>query len=169
MLKSMLTLILVGAFVLLALVVEAWRVRYPQARMRAWPIVVLLLVLTLVMIAAAHARDLGQWDTTSQQIRQWYQTLMQPDNPTVPCCGEGDAYWADSFDVDDDKYVAIITDPRPDEPLKRAHIEIGTRVLIPSGKIKYDQSNPTGHGIVFMARYDNGGETVYCYLPPGGV
>src|SRR5579872_2736760 len=158
---------LIGFFVALGLIIIALRVL-----LSGWRRVLILFATFAVLALSIHfacARDLGQWDTTSQQIRRWYQSLMQPDNPTVPCCGEGDAYWADSFDVDDDKYVAIITDNRPDEPLRRAHIDVGTRVLIPSGKIKYDQSNPTGHGIVFMARYDNGGETVYCYLPPGGV
>ena len=65
----------------------------------------------------------------------------------------------------DGEYVAIITDDRPDEPLHRRHIDIGTRIIIPKHKLKYDQSNPTGHGIVFttMSLY------VYCYLAPGGV
>ena len=86
-------------------------------------------------------------------------------NPAASCCGEADAYWADSFEVDGDKYVAIITDPRPDEPLRRKHIDIGTRIVVPNHKLKYDQSNPTGHGIIFLSR----GDYVYCYVAPGGV
>ena len=90
---------------------------------------------------------------------------MQPDIPSVSCCGEADAYWADLYQVDGDKYVAIITDPRPDEPLRRRHLEIGTRIVVPNHKLKFDQSNPTGHGIIFL----NGGDLVYCYVAPGGV
>ena len=30
---------------------------------------------------------------------------------------------------------------------------------------KYDASNPTGHGIIFL----NPGDYVSCYIPPGGV
>ena len=35
---------------------------------------------------------------------------MQPDNPAVSCCGEADAFEADTFEVEGDHYVAIITD-----------------------------------------------------------
>lgn len=62
------------------------------------------------LIGVADARDLGQWGAGDPQIREWYQALMQPDNPAASCCGEADAYWADSFEVDGDKYVAIITE-----------------------------------------------------------
>ena len=53
------------------------------------------------LIGVANARDLGQWEATDPEVRQWYQALMQPDNPAVSCCGEADAYWADSFEVDE--------------------------------------------------------------------
>jgi hypothetical protein len=117
------------------------------------------------LIGVASARDYGQWEGTDPAIREWYQALMQPDIPAASCCGEADAYWADSYEVDGDKYVAIITDPRPDEPLRRKHLEIGTRIVVPNYKLKFDQSNPTGHGIIFLSR----GDYVYCYVAPGGV
>jgi len=122
-------------------------------------------VILALCVHAARARDYGQWEATDQDVRAWYQALMQPDNPAVSCCGEADAYWADSFEVDGDKYVAIITDPRPDEPLRRKHVPIGTKIVVPNHKLKYDQSNPTGHGIIFLSR----GDYVYCYVAPGGV
>ena len=121
--------------------------------------------LFLMLTLPAIARDLGQWDSQPIAVRQWFQRLMQPDNPAVSCCGEADAYWADSFEVDGDKYVAIITDSRPDEPLRRKHIDVGTKIVVPNHKLKYDQSNPTGHGIIFLSR----GDYVYCYIAPGGV
>lgn len=37
----------------------------------------------------------------------------------LSCCGEADAHWADSFEVEDGRYVAIITDERSDGPLTR--------------------------------------------------
>jgi hypothetical protein len=117
------------------------------------------------LIGVADARDLGQWESGDSSIREWYQALMQPDNPAASCCGEADAYWADAFEVDGDKYVAIITDPRPDEPLRRRHVDVGTRIVVPNHKLKYDQSNPTGHGIIFLSP----GRYVYCYVTPGGV
>lgn len=128
-------------------------------------LIALMIAILCLSIYAARARDLGQWQNSDATQREWYQKLMQPDNPAVPCCGEADAYWADSYEVDGDKYVAIITDPRPDEPLRRHHVDIGTKIVIPNHKLKYDQSNPTGHGIVFLSQND----FVWCYLAPGGV
>jgi len=78
------------------------------------------------LMSVANARDLGQWQSVNPEVREWYQALRQPDHPAISCCGEADAYWSDSFEVDGDKYVAIITDSRPDEPLRRRHIDVGT-------------------------------------------
>ena len=126
-----------------------------------------IIALVLVFfVSTASARDYGQWEATDSTIREWYKTLMQPDNPAVSCCGESDAYWADSYEVSPaGEYIAIITDDRPDEPLGRRHIDVGTRIVIPKHKLKYDQSNPTGHGIIFTTT----SLYVYCYVAPGGV
>ena len=133
---------------------------------RRWRALVgFVLVALLLMIHFAHARDDGQWTTTDQQVRHWYQHLMQPDVPNASCCGEADAYWADSFEVDGDRYVAIITDPRDDAPLGRRHVDIGTKIVVPNNKLKFDESNPTGHGVIFLSRTDY----VFCYVVPGGV
>jgi hypothetical protein len=119
----------------------------------------------LLLASTAAGRDLGQWQDQSPDMRGWFQRLMQPDRPDVSCCGEADAYWADSYEVDGDRYVAIITDERADEPLGRSHREPGIRIVVPNGKIKWDEGNPTGHGIVFLGPSGQ----VYCYVPPGGV
>jgi hypothetical protein len=74
----------------------------------------------------------------------------------MSCCAEADAYWADSFEVDGDRYVAIITDERPDGPLGRPHRESGEKIVVPNHKIKWDDGNPTGHGIIYTARILNG-------------
>lgn len=118
-------------------------------------------------VIAAHARGDG-WEDTPPAVRQWFQSLMQPDAPTISCCGEADAYYADEFEVEGDHYVAIVTDTRPDvfrNGTTRPHIEPGTRVRIPNGKMKWDAGNPTGHGIVFIGNRDQ----LYCYVAPGGV
>jgi hypothetical protein len=125
----------------------------------------IIIATVLLASSAAAARDLGQWGNQSEDTRGWFQKLMQPDNPVVSCCGEADAYWADSYEVNADRYVAIITDERPDEPLGRRHLEPGERIVVPNSKIKWDQGNPTGHGIIFIGI----GGQIYCYVPPGGV
>src|SRR5262249_22516314 len=101
----------------------------------------------------------------------------------VSCCGDGDAYWCDETfsrvqkDANTDKdriyNFCRITDDRPDEPLRRKHIAIGTEIMIPDHKMKWNDTdpqprtmvNPTGHGVVFLS----GSEHVYCYVAPGGV
>jgi hypothetical protein len=138
--------------------------------------------------APAPARDLGQWEKTTPEIRAWFRGLKQPDNP-ASCCGEADAYWADSYESSSDgDYIAIITDDRADQPLKRQHLPIGTKIVVPKFKMKVDASNPTGHGVIFLNqivvsylsdgrdhRLDvvnntiDGMALVFCYVVPGGI
>jgi hypothetical protein len=125
----------------------------------------------LVLSGFSHstiAREGGDWAAIPQDVRDWFATLMQPDNPTVSCCGEADAYWADKYEVDGDEYVAIITDDRGevyDANVGRVTRKAGTKVPVPNRKLKWDDGNPTGHGVVFLSP----GGSVICYLPPGGV
>jgi hypothetical protein len=118
-------------------------------------------------VVFAHARDNGQWSDAPSANRQWFQHLMQPDNPAISCCGEADAFEADNFEVEGDHYVAIITNGN-------GAIPNGTRIPVPNSKMKWDQGNPTGHGIIFLAKTplnadDHGLPHVYCYVAPGGV
>lgn len=110
-----------------------------------------------------HARDLGQWDDS--YISQWFRTLMMPDNPTVPCCGESDAYWADEVETGPNgELIAVITDDRDDAPLKRPHVAVGTKIVVPPNKIKWNKGNPTGHIVIFLSY-----GSVWCYVQNGGV
>ena len=127
--------------------------------------IILFLGICGCSIAELGARDLGQWEGADPAIRQWYQSLMQPDIPTSSCCGEADAYWADEVHVRNGRTYVRVTDDRPDGPLGRPHVEKGTEIEIPHNKLKWDRSNPTGHGIVFMSRTGY----VFCYVQPGGV
>ena len=115
-------------------------------------------LLAVVACAPAVARDNGQWDGKPAHVRQWFQQLMQPDNPRVSCCGEADAFEADSFEVDGDHYVAIITDGK-------GTIPNGSKFPVPNHKMKWDDGNPTGHGIIFIGPAGQ----IYCYVTPGGV
>ncbi len=114
--------------------------------------------LLLLLSSTALARDNGQWTNTPLNIREWFQGLMQPDNPYMSCCGEADAFEADTFEVDGDHYVAVITDGKGVLPS-------GTRIMVPNQKMKWDRGNPTGHGIIFIG--DAG--QIYCYVAPGGA
>ena len=117
-----------------------------------------VILLMLALGAPAAARDNGQWGNSPTHIRQWFQSLMQPDNPALSCCGEADAFEADNFEVDGDHYVAVITDGK-------GVIPNGTRIAVPNAKMKWDKGNPTGHGIIFIGA----GGTLYSYVAPGGA
>lgn len=132
-------------------------------------IVVGLLFWAAVLHSQAWGRDAGQWEATDADVRAWYRDLKQPDYPTVSCCGEADAYHADSFVVENGTTIAIITDTRDDGPLGRPHIEPGTRIAVPDSKLKYDAGNPTGHGVIFVQQQQPGFFNVLCYVTPGGV
>ena len=114
--------------------------------------------LLLLLSSTALARDNGQWTDSPIAVRQWFQSLMQPDNPYMSCCGEADAFEADQFEVEGDHYVAIITDGKGLMPA-------GTRIVVPNEKMKFDAGNPTGHGIIFIGAQGQ----IYCYVTPGGV
>lgn len=135
-----------------------------------WRFIALILaccvVIALVAIVPrAFGRDVGQWGDVDQNLRQWYEALMQPDIPTASCCGEADAYFCDDHRVSAGKAVCTITDDRPDEPRGRPHIDIGTVIEIPPNKLKWDKGNPTGRGVIFLSR----NRYVFCYVQPEGA
>lgn len=134
----------------------------------------LAIAAALLLSLPALARDNGQWDAIDPEVGAWFQNLKQPDNPRASCCGEADAYYADSFAVENGQTIAIVTDTRDDAPLQRPHIKPGTRIMVPNAKLKFDDGNPTGHGVIFVKWIADGGEDdagwqVLCYVTPGGV
>jgi hypothetical protein len=111
------------------------------------------------------ARDLGQWEQQDPAVSYWFRSLMQPDNPNMSCCGFADAYYADSVEVKDGKVIATITDDRDDGPLMRPHVPIGTKIVVPQNKLKFDRGNPTGHAVIFL----NHALDVYCFVQGSGI
>lgn len=122
-------------------------------------------ILAGLMLGQVKARDVGQWEGSDPKIREWYKSLMQPDVPTLSCCGEADAYWCDDVFVRGEKAYCRITDDRPDKPLGRIHREIGEEYEIPPHKLKHDEGNPTGHSIIFLSA---GGYT-WCFVQGSGT
>jgi hypothetical protein len=128
----------------------------------------LLIVLAALVTGMADAKPSPEFVQHSE-FTKWFENLMQPDFPHTSCCGHADAYWSDAFVVDASGQTwAIITDDRGedwDSKARRIHRDPGTKWLVPDYKLKYDQGNPTGHGVVFLST--NG--SVICYVTPGGV
>src|SRR5512138_2312502 len=94
------------------------------------------LLLLVLLPTIASARDLGQWKYLPPDLSAYFASLKQPDTG-ASCCGEADAYYADETETGPNgELVAIITDTRPDAPLRRLHIEPGTRFIVPPNKIR---------------------------------
>jgi hypothetical protein len=91
-------------------------------------------------------------------LRLTYDGVPRAETARQPKSGEADAYEADLFEVGEGRYVAIITDGMGDIPN-------GTKIPVPNNKLKWDEGNPTGHGIIFLGLQGQ----VYCYVLPGGV
>jgi hypothetical protein len=94
---------------------------------------------------------------------------MRRDDPKVSCCGEADAYWCDDIRVRDGNTYCRITDDRPDESLGRRHVEVGREFYVPDRAIKWDDGNPTGHVVVFLARIGFGMAVVVCFVQNTGT
>ena len=129
-----------------------------ENRALAWGAAVAVLLVGILYNTVTWPRDDGQWSGSPAYIRRWFQNLMQPDNPSLSCCGEADAFEADAFEVSGDHYVAVITDGK-------GIIPAGTRIDVPNSKMKWDAGNPTGHGIIFLGQ----GLRPLCYVTPGGA
>ena len=127
--------------------------------------IIFAIVFAMTLLGIAHARDSGQWENQDPYTSRWFKSLMQPDNPSTPCCGEADAYWADGIEVKDGQTIATITDDRDDGPLGRHHVPIGTRIVVPAHKLKWDRGNPTGHTVIFLSIKND----VYCYVQGTGI
>ena len=143
-----------------------------------WPhnLVAVALFLATAFNVDAIAKPGGDWSATPQEVREWIARQKQPDNPAFSCCGEADAYFADTFEVADGKVFAIITDDRDDFPLGRPHVPVGTRIEVPPNKMVDSRNdvNPSGHGVIFLMNYvdEDSGEysnSVLCFVPGSGV
>lgn len=121
--------------------------------------------LWFALLILASSANAAEYPNSTPEIRQWFRTLMQPDQPWMSCCGEADGYYADTIVVEGDKVFAIITDDRPDEPLGRIPVPVGTKIEVPAHKLKWDKGNPTGHSIIFLTR----SLEVYCFVQGSGT
>jgi len=139
-----------------------------------------LLALGCLVGGSVYARD-GYGERPSvcdmppslrQEIcHQWVSTVLRPDTRTS-CCGEGDAYIADDFDLVNGQLYAIISLDYPNiiyqddsDATPPLAIHKGTRILIPSNKLNTlpEDANRSPHGVVFL---NPGDGSVLCYFPP---
>ena len=111
-----------------------------------------------------QAKNDGQWELTDPVVRKWFRTLKRPGTD-YSCCDLSDGYYADKTFVKDNKVYAIITDDRPDEPLHRPHVPVGTVIEVPDDILKWDRENPTGHNVIFLTV----NQEPLCFVQTGGA
>jgi len=143
----------------------------------------LLAVLALCTVTSipAHSRDGWQGRplvcdpatiqnaTKLQLCQDWIANVKQPDT-RFSCCGDGDAFMADDFEVGQHgEFYAIITGDytraQSESPDAQQPVTRGKRILVPPNKLNRaleDGGNPSGHGVVFL----NAGGEVLCYFGP---
>jgi hypothetical protein len=122
-------------------------------------IVTCAFIILITSIRPVHA--LGppeRWAQADPELREWFSSLMQPDQPGTSCCGSADAYYVDQLEVEDGRVFATVTDNRGNP------VPVGTRVEIPPHKMNRD-ANRTGRYIVFLSPQ----ATVFCFISATGV
>ena len=58
----------------------------PPLAVALFCMLVFFILLFFLPIGRVNARDLGQWENGDPAVREWYQSLMQPDAPATSCC-----------------------------------------------------------------------------------
>ena len=128
-----------------------------------WIMIGSVIVVALMFIVVALVGKAFAHDHDHPELDQWYASLMQPDNPNSSCCGKADAYWCDEYFARNGKAYCKITDDRT--VAGRPHVPVGTEIEIPTWKLKWDKSNPTGHHVVFLSPMLH----VFCFVQSSGV
>lgn len=124
-------------------------------------LVAILALVAFIKVGFAHDPEHPEEDA-------WYAALMQPDAPSVSCCGKADAYWCDSPHTRDGRNYCTISDDRV--VMNRTPRPVGMEIEIPNKKMMdghITRGNPTGHDVVFLTS----GEvpSVYCYVMTSGI
>jgi hypothetical protein len=109
--------------------------------------------LLLVMCLPALARDNGQYNNVSTEIRQWFQDQKSPKTGGL-CCSEADGNEAQE-DIRNGHYwttwpaVAPVWYPVPDDVVIKGPNKVGRPVV--------------------WTYWENGAVRIRCYSPGGGV
>lgn len=160
-----------------------------KSSMRTTALVIWVTLLTL-LVGPAFSRD-GYQDRPSvcggitsgprlERCHDWISTVRRPDYRGSSCCGDGDAYIADDFELDKDgNLYAILSldypdiapgysedpDGTPRDGVPILGMKRGTRILVPPEKRNAlpEDANRSSHGVIFLFP---GTETVICYFFP---
>ena len=94
---------------------------------------------------------------------EWMKSLVQPGRHGVSCCGEADQYWVKEYVPSHRKGVAFVAVVLTKDGKDTFMVDV------PDDKVIWNQVNPTGRGVLFMAQNDAGEQNVLCFVPGTGT
>ncbi|MEZ5888925.1 MAG: hypothetical protein R3D52_00900 [Xanthobacteraceae bacterium] len=107
-----------------------------------------ILLPLLFAVTAALARDRGQYEHVSPEIRRWFRDLRSPDGHSF-CCDEVDCLRTEAH-LSGDHW--------------RARAPDGKWIDIPPNRVIHDRGNPVGEPIL-CATWAFDGWNVLCFVP----
>ena len=137
------------------------------------------LIVTLFLFAftnRAPAMDHG-FDPTNKTV-QWFESKIRPDSPPNSCCGKGDAYPVERYELHPELHEVWVwvsdgSAMKYPDGTTRDYWDMSTKIVVPDTKVNPpddDLDNPTDVSWIFMrvsTPTDVG--TIYCFIPhPSG-
>ena len=107
----------------------------------------------LVLCLPALARDNGQYNNASPEVRQWFRAQKSPKTGGL-CCNEADGIYAEE-DIREGHYWT------------RFDLTKGEWMLVPDEVVIRDR-NPNGAPVAWWY-FQDGKVQIRCYAPGGGV
>jgi hypothetical protein len=133
-----------------------------------WPLVRAYFFVAAIIACMFYTLPARAHDMENPELDKWYESLKQPDNPTISCCGVADAYWCGNPYTRNGKNYCKLEDDRV-VPNRTPH-PVGMEIEIPDRKMMDGHKtlgNPTGHNVIFLT--SGSLPSVYCFILDSGI
>jgi hypothetical protein len=135
------------------------------ARGRPWPewvrqmlvAAITALIVSVSMVTCHQARAMDHGFNPNNPTVRWFQSKMRPDQPSLSCCGKGEAYPVARYQENPDHtYTAWLADGsalKYPDGTTRDYFDMATPITVPKDKVndlRDDLDNPTDVSWVFM-------------------
>jgi hypothetical protein len=139
-------------------------VRRGYARSKGWPWVrqvlvaaITALIVSVTMVTCHQARAMDHGFNPNDPTVRWFQSKMRPDEPSLSCCGKGEAYPVARYQENPNhSYTVWLADGsalKYPDGATRAYFDMATPITVPKNKVNDpidDLDNPTDVSWVFM-------------------
>lgn len=117
----------------------------------------LALITTLCIATLAHGHDSGT------PYAEWMMNLKQPGK-SVSCCGEADQYFVKDYRPSETPGIAFTA-----RVIAKYNWLPDFDIDVPSSTVMWNQSNPTGRGVIFIQINEHDSRRVLCFVPGTGT